>query len=149
MNYLFLSLLFIPFAFVRPSTIADEQGADLTLIFQNINTDKGTLRLALYNSKSSFLEESQAKLYNFPVVGDTSQTNTLPGLKPGVYAMAVFLDENDNFKLDKNLIGIPVELYCFSKKPPSKWKPPTFDEAKFTKTLTSDTLLLYLQRWRL
>ena len=49
----------------------------------------------------------------------------------GRYAIAVFLDENDNYKLDKNFFGIPKEKYGFSNNVLPSLRPATFEESSF------------------
>lgn len=49
----------------------------------------------------------------------------------GDYAVAVLHDENDNKKMDYNLIGIPKEGYCFSNNYRPTFKNPSFRQAGF------------------
>ena len=51
-------------------------------------------------------------------------------LPPGQYSAMVIHDENDNGKLDSNIIGIPTEAYGFSNNPRVMRKP-SFDETRF------------------
>jgi len=50
---------------------------------------------------------------------------------PGVYAVAVYHDENGNEKFDKTWIGLPDEGYGISNNPKIFISAPAFDEAKF------------------
>jgi uncharacterized protein (DUF2141 family) len=50
---------------------------------------------------------------------------------PGTYAVMVHHDENDNGKMDKNLIGFPVEGYGASNNHTHALSAPTWDESKF------------------
>jgi uncharacterized protein (DUF2141 family) len=52
-------------------------------------------------------------------------------IKPGVYALSAFHDENNNGKLDTNFLGMPVEDYCASRNARGTLGPPSFDDAKF------------------
>jgi uncharacterized protein (DUF2141 family) len=49
----------------------------------------------------------------------------------GEWAVVITQDLNDNDKLDKNLMGIPVEPYGFSNNVRPKFAPPAFDGCKF------------------
>lgn len=51
------------------------------------------------------------------------------GLPAGDYAVSAFLDENNNFKLDSNLFGLPTELYGFSRNARNPAGPPPFADA--------------------
>ncbi len=50
---------------------------------------------------------------------------------PGTYAIVVLHDENDNRKLDKNRLGIPLEGYGVSNNHTHALAAPRWDEAKF------------------
>jgi uncharacterized protein (DUF2141 family) len=54
------------------------------------------------------------------------------GLAPGVYAVGMIHDENDNKKLDTNWIGLPAEGYGTSRDAKAKFGPPRFKDAAFT-----------------
>ena len=43
----------------------------------------------------------------------------------------MFVDENDNGKLDANAIGMPIEPYAFSNDASGSFGPPSFAQAKF------------------
>jgi uncharacterized protein (DUF2141 family) len=73
----------------------------------------------------------------------------IPDLPYGAYAFAVFQDENENNALDKNLFGVPVEPYAFSKIPPSKWRLPKFEEVKFSIREPRQSLTVRLEKWKL
>jgi uncharacterized protein (DUF2141 family) len=53
------------------------------------------------------------------------------GLPEGEYALAVFLDENGNAKLDANLFGVPTELFGFSRNARNPMGPPPYADAAF------------------
>jgi uncharacterized protein (DUF2141 family) len=55
---------------------------------------------------------------------------TLPDIPPGTYAVQAFHDENDNFDIDRNLLGLPPEgIMGFSNDAPMRFGPPRFDDA--------------------
>jgi uncharacterized protein (DUF2141 family) len=53
---------------------------------------------------------------------------------PGTYGISAFHDQNDNQKLDTNLIGVPVEDYGASNNARGVFGPPSFDDARFAYT---------------
>lgn len=55
----------------------------------------------------------------------------IPGLPPGIYAVAVIHDENADNKLAAGLFGIPAEGYGFSRDESGLFGPPKFDDARF------------------
>ena len=50
----------------------------------------------------------------------------------GTYAIRLFLDVNNNQKLDKNLFGKPTEPFGFSNNPMIRFKMPTLDKISFS-----------------
>jgi uncharacterized protein (DUF2141 family) len=54
---------------------------------------------------------------------------TIPNVPKGTWAVLAYQDENQNDKLDRNLIGIPSENYGFSRDARGKFGPPDYEEA--------------------
>jgi uncharacterized protein (DUF2141 family) len=132
-------------------SLADTKNAAATLKlrFEGIERANGTIRLALYRSQADFMQEDKATLYNFPVDKKGTLEGKIETLPAGTYAFAVFLDENNNLALDKNLMGVPTEPYGFSKIPPSKWRLPTWKEVKFDLPEGGELVTVSLKRWAL
>ena len=53
------------------------------------------------------------------------------GVPPGTYAVQAWQDENDNGRIDRNLLGIPREGIGFSRDAPIRLGPPSFEDAQF------------------
>jgi uncharacterized protein (DUF2141 family) len=141
-------LFFGLFSFVSPAP-KEEASGTLTLRFEGIEKAGGTVRLAMYDASSEFMVEEKAVLYNFKADKAGILEGKIENLAVGSHAFAVFLDENNNKQLDKNLFGVPTEPYGFSKVPPSKWRLPTWDEVRFEVGPTDHVLLIQLKRWAL
>jgi uncharacterized protein (DUF2141 family) len=60
-----------------------------------------------------------------------SVTLTFKDVPPGHYALNAYHDENDNSKMDRNIIGIPTEGYAFSRDAKGRRGPPSFEDAAF------------------
>jgi uncharacterized protein (DUF2141 family) len=58
-------------------------------------------------------------------------TCTFRNVEPGTYGVSAFHDRNNNGKLDKNWIGMPVEDYGASNDARGTFGPPRFEDAKF------------------
>ena len=54
---------------------------------------------------------------------------TIQNVPKGTWAVLAYQDENQNDKLDRNLIGIPRENYGFSRDARGKFGPPDFSDA--------------------
>ncbi|MCF8247378.1 MAG: DUF2141 domain-containing protein [Saprospiraceae bacterium] len=146
MNYLATLITIGVLAF---SPVQNNSVGKLTLRFEGIEKVGGTVRLALYSRPSEFMVEEKAILYNFKADKKGKLEATIENLPVGSYAFAVFFDENNNKKLDKNLVGVPMEPYGFSKEPPSKWRLPNWEEVKFEVSASTISLDVSLKRWAL
>lgn len=106
--------------------------ASLTIDVSGVKERKGKLQMGLFNSAEGFPDD--AKPYRAEVLNIT-ESNALQvvfkDLPPGDYSVAVYHDKNGNGKLDKNLLGIPVEDYGFSNDTRStRLSAPSFDDTK-------------------
>lgn len=124
-----------------------EMSAQLNIRFENLETAKGYIRLALYRSVETFMDEEKAELFNFRVEKEGTMEGQIKGLEPGTYAFAIFHDKDEDNILNTNFFGIPKEPYGFSRQSPSKWRPPTFGEAKFEVVAGKNELTVPLQRF--
>jgi len=87
---------------------------------------KGKVNVAVCD-RARFLKDCA---YSASVAAQPGTTTvTVPNVPPGTWAVLAYQDENDNGKLDRNLIGIPSENYGFSRDAAGRFGPPKFDEA--------------------
>ncbi len=102
--------------------------ADLTVRITDIKSSHGKIMVAVYDSPGGFLRS--------PV--QTAQVAAAPGsvdvvikdLPAGGYGIALYHDANDNGKMDRNSMGIPLEDYAFSNNALGEMGPPSFDQVK-------------------
>ncbi|MFT4112012.1 aldehyde dehydrogenase family protein [Silvibacterium sp.] len=96
---------------------------------------QGQIAYLVFTSAEGFPDHREkALLHGFvPLThGDADQQKiNLGALKPGRYAVSVFLDENSNGKLDHGFMGIPKEPVGASNNPKGRMGPPKFDECVF------------------
>jgi uncharacterized protein (DUF2141 family) len=52
-------------------------------------------------------------------------------VRPGVYGISAYHDENKNGKLDTNVVGMPTEDYGASRDARATFSAPSFEDAKF------------------
>ncbi len=99
----------------------------------NLEGLEGTLYIGWYNSPTDFRINDKAVYRAEIEVGNQSE-ETIPfsNIPPGTYAIAVFLDENGNYELEKNIFGIPTEKYGFSNNTLPTFRPATYHESAFT-----------------
>lgn len=100
--------------------------------------NSGTAYIAIYNNSKSFEKgygnkSDQKKLYIKSIVEKVNSGRFIKNiiLKEGVYAISLFIDTNQNMKIDKNIIGIPTEQYGFSNNVSGILGPPSFKNASF------------------
>ena len=104
--------------------------ADLRVKVIGITAQTGTINMLVMNSDAAWTGKGKPVTgRREKVAGDTLEI-AIPDLAPGKYAIRLMHDENDNGKLDTNLVGMPTEGYGFSNNP-RVMRAATFDEALF------------------
>ena len=83
--------------------------SSVTVKITNIQSEKGTIYLALYSENQDFPNPSDKSLNKSVKPINGSVELTINDLINGTYAIAISHDINDNNKLDKNFLGIPKE----------------------------------------
>jgi len=122
MKLLFLTFILL-FSGVKTHT--------LSIHISGISKIKGSLFIAIFRATDDFpVFGKQFKGIVKEVDGKT-QNYTFDDLPKGEYALAIYQDENRNKILDKNLLGIPTEIYGFSNNARRNFSAPSFQEAKF------------------
>ena len=106
---------------------------EIVVRVSNLRSDAGNVVAELYpNDPANFLK-GRARIERAfqPAVAEGTVDVCLTPPEPGIYAVAVYHDENANVKFDKNWIGLPSEGYGISNNPTVFLRAPIFDEAKF------------------
>ncbi|WP_405562339.1 DUF2141 domain-containing protein [Polaribacter sp. Asnod6-C07] len=118
----------------------DKNTYDLTINISGMETDKGKVFIAIYNSEKIFLKSSKDTKGTNAIVKDGKAIAYFKGLPKGEYAVSLFHDSNDNKIMDTKIFGIPKEPYGFSNDATGFMGPPKFKDAKFNldtnKTIT-------------
>ena len=98
----------------------------------NLEKVKGTLYVGWYKTPATFRMNEQAIYRKKVSVNNQAEVHvSFKHIPKGKYAIAVFLDENDNYNLDKNFLGVPKEKYGFSNNVIPLIRPASFDESSF------------------
>jgi len=109
----------------------------LTVKVVGARNAKGKLGIALFKGAEGFPEDESKMVQPQALVIDgktLSAQAVFTNLPLGTYAVVARHDENENRKLDKNLIGIPTEGYAISNNPKPRLRPPHWNEASFELT---------------
>lgn len=103
---------------------------DLTVAVNKLRSNRGEIRVALFNSKSQFLKLPYQAVTQ-SIVAQKARVD-FSSLDYGEYALAVFHDKNTNGRLDTNFLGMPQEPYGFSNNARSFMGPPDYEAVKFS-----------------
>ena len=108
MKKCFFSLFLILFAFQLSAAILDIEVQGIT--------KGGILNLEISSSKETFESDGGdtgvvARIQERVSKGSYQRSFDIP---PGIYAVKLHIDENENGKLDTNFLGIPKEQYGIS-----------------------------------
>ncbi len=146
MNLILKSLIILTAAFTSLSFHGPVSG-DLVVNIGNIKKGKGIIWVGLYDKKENLFikEKSILRYIKVNKLGETQVT--IDNVDFGTYAMAIFHDENNNGKLDKNMFGIPKEPYAFANWPKSKWRAPFYEELIFDFLETNQVVNTDLTTW--
>lgn len=124
---------------------ANASAADLRVQVKGITVATGTVSAALMDSNEAWTGQGRpvgARRSKVTAAGDLELV--FADLAPGKYALRLMHDENDNGKLDSNLIGMPTEGYGFSNNP-QVMRAAHFDEALFEVPAAGATITVVLR----
>ncbi len=126
-----LALLLAALA-IAPIAIGLPGDAVLAVEVHGLRNGQGQVLCFLYASEAGFPADPARAIAKVaaPIAGRAA-TCRFAGLTPGGYAVAVAHDENGDGRLDRNLIGVPMEGVGASMNPISHFGPPSFDQARF------------------
>ena len=118
--------------------ISDISADELTINISG-QTKAGVLNLGIYNNAAEYdqsvkgEERSEKGLFSgIDSYIDLKESHEFViNLPEGTYAIALFIDANENLKIDKNFLGIPKEQYGFSNNAMGNLSGPSFEQAKF------------------
>lgn len=114
---------------------ASAQGPQANLIHVEIDglrNDQGQVFCALFSSASDFPKHANKALARTKsTISNGQAVCEFSGVAPGTYAVSVFHDQNNNGKMDTNLIGMPKEGVGASNNAKGHFGPPKFDAASF------------------
>jgi uncharacterized protein (DUF2141 family) len=146
MRYLLLSCLFrvhpvikaggnMKFTLFIPTLLLvfAAQAGELKLELEGKGMAGKQIRVAVYSANAQEQFPSDDKFYRGVVNEATGDKLTvlISDLPPGKYAVAAYVDNNQNGRQDKNFLGVPKEDYGFSNNARGMFGPPDFAAAAF------------------
>ena len=115
-----------------PAAAPAAETASVTVKVSALVSTSSTVKLYFYNTRAGFLKRGQWA-FSKSVKPEGKDEITLPvDLPKGEWAVAITQDLNNNDKVDKNFLGIPIEPYAFSNNIHPTLAAPDFNECKFT-----------------
>lgn len=125
------------------------QAAHLVLQLKLPAGAHGRVAYLLFDSSNGFPQDKEKAVkhgFSEPIGQNSVETIDLGDIAPGRYAASVYLDENENGKLDSGFLGIPKEPVGASNNPRHRMGPPHFDDCVFTMNSSNLTLSIQLVR---
>jgi uncharacterized protein (DUF2141 family) len=125
----FLTLATVLFVMLFIS--AQESKGSITVVVKGLKAG-GTVYVSLFNQAEGYPTKAE-KAYKKDMrkVSSGQEKFVFKDIPFGTYAASVWHDENDNGKMDTNLIGIPKEGTGASNDAKGKMGPPKFKDASF------------------
>lgn len=132
-QFLLISLFFANTLAIDAFAQANEN--QVSIVFSNIRSNKGNLRLGIFKTQEEFENEQPFKKISIPKAqlsnGSLSANLQLP---EGTYGISVLDDENNNAKMDYNMVRMPKEGFGFSNYYHTGFSKPKLSQFVFTVT---------------
>jgi uncharacterized protein (DUF2141 family) len=121
--------------------------SQLTIRINNIQQQKGTISIIIFNSKDGWPNEYKKAVYAKGIPANSKElSQTVKNLPYGTYAIAVLHDINDNKVADKSMFGIPQEPFGFSNYPKITYGVPDFEDVAFeVKSLQQEIVIKMME----
>ena len=110
-------------SFTSPSVIT------IPIVVKNIKNSKGRLSIGVFKDASSFEEEKPHKIIlvsKKDLVNGTLKSSI--EIESGVYGLSILDDENSDYKMQYNMIGMPKEGFGFSNYYHTGFTKPNFKQ---------------------
>lgn len=118
----------------------------INVIVEGVRSSRGLMAVTLYadNSRKFLVRHGSLYVGRSPAQAGTTRTCIfLP--QPGVYALALYHDENANQSFDRSGIGLPAEGYGFSNNPATLAGLPAFRSVRLSIPRTGMTTRIQMK----
>lgn len=107
-------------------------GPRIEVVVSGARKVAGNMTITLYGARSEAFLARNGKLARQRVPLRSTQAEACFAVSaPGVYAIAVYHDENNDHDFNRTLLGMPAEGYGFSNDAPTAIGLPSFDAVRF------------------
>ena len=107
------------------------QSSELIVQVENIEVLKGKIFIAVFNNETNFKTKENPSFSDSLNVSNLSMKSTFKSIPQGIYAIAIYHDENSDNKLNTAKLGIPTEGVGFSGQSTTLYKKPKFNDCAF------------------
>lgn len=121
------------------------QENSISLKVNGLKDTGGKLRIGIFNNPEDFKNKEYPVYKKSLLFQDTVVEVSFQKIVEGRYAIAVYHDENNDYRLNTKKLGVPSEGVGFSGALKNKLKPPDFEAASFH--LLGDTIILIQMRY--
>jgi uncharacterized protein (DUF2141 family) len=122
-NWILFALICLLFSFQN-----SPKKSVLTIEVRGIKKSVGKVVMAVWRKKDTFLSTTERYKYCFIDAKSGSTIGKLE-LPNDTYGVAVYHDINNNSTLDKNMVGVPIEIYGFGNNARNTFSAPSFEDA--------------------
>ena len=112
------------------SSAVASDGISLKVSISGLKPQTGQVMVSLYDSKKNFLRQPLETIRR-PVEDSGNLGVEFEGVVPGVYAVGVIYDLDNDGELDTGMFRIPSEPIGISNNVRSRFGPPKWKKAKF------------------
>lgn len=114
------------------ATATPPQTQTAEFVVVGLRNTRGGVSAALFVSRRGFPgDPEKARATAYARIEGNRAVLRFEQLPPGKYALSLFHDENGNYALDTNFIGIPKEGVAASNNAKGRFGPPKFKDAVF------------------
>jgi uncharacterized protein (DUF2141 family) len=126
--------------------VSPAQACSLTIHVDGFRNTKGILGGALFKNKAGWPEDdSQAFVRNaIPVTANSDAVLVFPDVPAGRYAVVVLHDENENHRLDRNILRVPKEGFGFANNPHVGLSAPSWNDSSVQVTCPGTEVQIHL-----
>ncbi len=113
-----------------PAAGLDAQNVEVSIT--GIRSDKGQIALGIFKDQESYQKDEAFLEIQFPkkeIINGSMTVSFSP--EPGIYGIALLDDENNNYLMEYNFLGMPKEGFGFSGYYHTGLSKPSFDKFSF------------------
>jgi uncharacterized protein (DUF2141 family) len=118
---------------------------NLTVAVDGFKNDYGFAKMALANSIEGYKDDAKSFMSKNVQIVNGKAVHGFNNVPFGEYAVKVYHDENGNDRLDKSILGAPLELYGFSNNVRGIIGRPDYKRAAFILNKPEMTITIHVE----